>query len=113
MKPSGDALEFWAWGEPPHTGSSFDYYQTLTVPNGYYILSADMNNSLNGEENAIFAPTICLYTSNGSFEERRQVDIEGTDFHTYSTAAIQVTNGTMRIGVIFQPTELYRHPRLA
>lgn len=99
MKPSNDALEFWAWNEPPHTGASFDYYQELTVPNGYYIVSADMYNSLNGEADAIFAPSVCVYASNSTFEERRQVDVEGTDFHTYSTPAIEVTNSTLRIGV--------------
>lgn len=99
MKPSNDALEFWAWNDPPHAGASFDYYQELNVPNGYYIVSADMYNSLNGEAGAIFAPSVCVYASNGTIEERKQVDIEGTDFNTYSTAAIEVTDGTLRIGV--------------
>lgn len=98
MKPSNDAFEFWMWNDH-RTDASFDYYQTLTVPNGYYILSADMYNSLDNEAGAIFKPTFCLYTNNGSFDERAAVDKEGTDFHTYSTSAIQVTNGTLRIGV--------------
>lgn len=93
------AIEFWAWYAPPHSASSFDYYQTLSVPNGYYIVSADMYNSINNEEGAIFKPTVCLYANNGRYDERVAVDEEGTDFNTYSTAAIEVTDGTLRIGV--------------
>lgn len=99
LKPSKDALEYWAGNASDRSKASFDYYQTLSVPNGYYIVSADMYNSLNGEAGAIFKPTCCLYANNGSFDERVVVDVEGTDFNTYSTSAIQVTNGTLRIGV--------------
>ena len=98
VKPSNDALEYWLWTDYRNDGS-FDYYQTLSVPNGYYIVSADMYNSINNEEGAIFKPTVCLYANNGSFDERVAVDEEGTDFNTYSTAAIKVTDGTLRIGV--------------
>ena len=98
IKPSNDAVEFWLYVDHRAEGW-FDYFQTLSVPNGYYILSADMFNSLNGETGAIFKPTICLYTNNGSFDERVEVDQEGDYFNTYSTHAIEVTNGTLRIGV--------------
>jgi hypothetical protein len=94
-----NSLEYWAGSASSRNQATFDYYQTLTVPNGYYILTADMYNSLNSETGAIFKPTICLYTDNGSFDERTQVDQEGENFHTYSTHAIEVTNGTLRIGV--------------
>lgn len=93
------SLEYWAGSASSRNQATFDYYQTLTVPNGYYILTADMYNSLNSETGAIFKPTICLYTNNGNFDERTQVDQEGENFHTYSTHAIEVTNGTLRIGV--------------
>ncbi|MBQ8462578.1 MAG: hypothetical protein IJ544_00475 [Prevotella sp.] len=99
LKPSEDALEYWAGNASDRSKASFDYYQTLSVPNGYYIVSADMYNSLNDEAGAVFKPTCCLYANNGSFDERVIVDVEGTDFNTYSTPAIQVTNGTLRIGV--------------
>lgn len=93
------ALEYWAGSASPRSQATFNFYQDISVPNGYYILTADIFNSLNGEAGAVFSPTICLYTNNGSFDERTPVDWEGTDFHTYSTAAIHVTDGTLRIGV--------------
>ena len=99
-----NALEYWAgW-----TGSSFNretasfnYYQDITgLPEGKFVLTADMLNSLDNEANQFFSPTCGLYAECGGNEVHTLVDNEGRNLFTYSTPVIDVGEGqTLRIGV--------------
>ncbi len=100
LKPSGDALEFWAGSANPRSEAQFDIYQEISgLPNGIYTISADLFNSLNDEGGAVFAPTSGVYASSSENEAYTQVDVEGTEFKTYTTGQVLVTDGKLRIGV--------------
>ena len=68
------------------------------LPNGLYTVSADMYNSTNGEDGAVFAPTSGVYASADN-EEATLVDVDGTDWITYATDVVLVSDGKLRIGV--------------
>ena len=100
MKPSGDALEYWAGNANPREEAQFDIYQEITgLPNGLYTVSAEMFNSLNSETGAVFAATAGVYASVGDAEVVKLVNVEGDQLNLYTTEAIAVTEGTLRIGV--------------
>ena len=100
--PAGGALEFWA-GQPTdaeRATRTFDYYQVIEgLTPGKYIVSAEMYNSLNGEEGAVFAPTSGVYASSGNDETATLVDVEGTTLMRYATEPVFVKDGTLRLGV--------------
>ena len=93
------AFEYWAGNASNRAEASFDYYQVIEgLPNGLYTVSADMYNSTNGEDGAVFAPTSGVYASADN-EEATLVDVDGTDWITYATDVVLVSDGKLRIGV--------------
>lgn len=105
LKPSNDAMEFWAAGtltDQDH-GKSFDYYQTITdLPTGAYTISAKMLNSTNGEEGADWGEggTSGLYGKTSSDEVQQLITLnDETTYHDYTTDEIFVVDGNLRIGV--------------
>ena len=98
--PAGGALEYWAGSANPRAEASFDYYQVIEgLTPGKYIVSAEMYNSLNGEEGAVFAPTSGVYASSGNDETATLVDVEGTTLIRYATEPVFVKDGTLRLGI--------------
>ena len=104
LKPSGDAMEFWAAGtqtDQDH-GKSFDYYQQISsLPTGAYTISAQMLNSTNGEEGADWAGggKAGLYGKTTSNEVQKLITTDSENFSSYTTDEILVVNGELRIGV--------------
>lgn len=97
---NGSAFEYWAGNASDRTQASFDYYQVIEgLPNGAYTVSADMYNSLNGEEGAVFSPTSGVYGKSGKYESVQLVDVEGGVLNTYTTGNVLVEDGTIRIGI--------------
>lgn len=97
---NGSAFEYWAGNASDRTQASFDYYQVIEgLPNGAYTVSADMYNSLNGEEGAVFSPTSGVYGKSGEYESVKLVDVEGVTLNTYTTGNVLVEDGTIRIGI--------------
>ena len=95
------SLEYWA-GNPDDGRSArgFDYWQEITgLPNGKYTVSAEMYNSLNDEANATFSETSGVYAKAGETEVIKLVDVAGETLIEYTTDEIEVTDGTLRIGV--------------
>ncbi len=93
------AMEYWAGNASNRENASFDYYQVITdLRDGKYTISAEMYNSLNNEEDATFSASSGVY-GKGSTEEYKLVDADGTTLIKYTTDAIVVTDGTLRIGV--------------
>ena len=104
MKPSNDAMEFWAASTltDQDKGKSFDYYQTITnLPNGVYTIGAELLNSTNGETGAVWDPTgqAGVYGKTNSAEVITLVTTDGEIFTPYTTDEIFVYDGTLRIGV--------------
>ena len=98
--PAGGALEYWAGSANPRAEGSFDYYQVIEgLPSGKYVISAEMYNSLNGEEGAVFAPTSGVYASSGNDETATLVDVDGTTLIRYATEPVFVKDGTLRLGI--------------
>lgn len=100
--PAGGSLEYWAGSASDRAKASFDYYQVIEdLPNGRYTVSADLFNSLNDEGGAytVFAATSGVYAAAGGAEVSKLVDVDGITPITYTTDAIIVTDGTLRIGV--------------
>lgn len=96
----GTSFEFWAGNADPRNEASFDYWQEITgLPNGLYTISADMYNSLNGEGGAVFTPTSGVYAKSGDAEVVKLVDVDSDVLAPYTSDAIVVANGTLRIGV--------------
>lgn len=97
---NGSAFEYWAGNASDRTQASFDYYQVIEgLPYGAYTVSADMYNSLNGEEGAVFSPTSGVYGKSGEYESVKLVDVEGVTLNTYTTGNVLVEDGTIRIGI--------------
>lgn len=104
LKPSGDAMEFWAAGtqtDQDH-GKSFDYYQQISsLPTGAYTISAQMLNSTNGEEGANWngGGKAGLYGKTTSNEVQELITTDSEIFSLYTTDEILVVDGELRIGV--------------
>ena len=97
---NGTAFEYWAGNANPRSEATFDYYQVIEgLPSGKYVISAEMYNSLNGEEGAAFAPTSGVYASSGNDETATLVDVDGTELIRYATEEVFVKDGTLRLGV--------------
>ncbi len=97
---NGTAFEYWAGNANPRSEGSFDYYQVIEgLPNGKYVVSAEMYNSLNGEAGAEFAATSGVYASSGNDETAKLVDVDGTTLVRYTTEEVTVLDGTLRLGV--------------
>ena len=96
----GTSFEYWAGNADPRNEASFDYWQEITgLPNGLYTISADMYNSLNDEAGAVFTPTSGVYAKSGEAEVVKLVDVDSDVLAPYTSDAIVVANGTLRIGV--------------
>ena len=96
----GISFEYWAGNANPRTEAQFDYWQEIAgLPNGLYTVSAEMYNSLNGEEGAEFAATSGVYAAAGDAEVSSLVSEDGTELKKYTTAQIAVLDGKIRIGV--------------
>lgn len=94
------AFEYWAGNASPREEGCFDYYQVIEgLARGVYTLSAEMYNSLNGEDGAEFVPTCGVYAAADGVEVSQLVDVDGTELIRYTTPEITVMNGTLRIGV--------------
>lgn len=97
------SFEFWCDNNTDPTvreNGSFDYYQTLNnLPNGYYTISAEMYNSLNGETGAVFNESCGVYGTSSVDNAMAYVTVEGNTLNRYTTNPILVTDGTLRIGV--------------
>lgn len=97
---NGTAFEYWAGNANPRAEGSFDYYQIIEgLPSGKYVVSAEMYNSLNGEEGAEFVPTSGVYASSANGNTVTLVDVDGTNLNRYETEPIFVKDGTLRLGV--------------
>lgn len=96
-----NALEYWAGNASDRNQASFNYYQDISgLTPGKYVVTADMLNSLDNENNSYFSPTCGLYAECGGNEVHTLVDIEGRNYFSYSTPVIEVGSGqTLRIGV--------------
>lgn len=98
----GVSFEYWAGNASNRQEASFNYYQTITnVPNGKYILSAEMYNSSNGEEGD-HAPNgnAGLYATSGDNTSFVGCTVDAASFGTvYSTEPVSVTDGNLTIGV--------------
>lgn len=104
MKPSNDAMEFWAGGtqSDQDKGKGFDYYQSITnLPNGVYTIGADLLNSTNGEEGATWNSEgqTGVYGKTNSAEVIKLVTTDSEVFASYTTGQIFVYDGTLTIGV--------------
>lgn len=93
-------MEYWAGKNNITTAErdamSFDYHQEFKgLPNGYYTVSAEMYNSLNGEVGAEFNQSCGVYGNNVI----AYVTEESATLKRYTTDPILVTDGTLRIGV--------------
>ena len=97
-----NGFEYWAGNASNRAEASFDYYQEITgLPNGTYTVGADMYNSLNNEGGAYteFKPTCGVYATVGETTVSKLVDVNSETQVPYVTDAIEVTDGTIRIGV--------------
>ena len=95
---NGVSMEYWAGNASDRSQASFNIYQEISnLPAGAYTVSADMYNSLNGEENAVFSPTCGLYGISSN-EEVALVSEDGTVLKNYTTGEILVFRGKMTIG---------------
>ena len=95
-------LEYWAGSASNRAEASFDYYQEITnLPNGKYTVSVEMFNSLNNENGDYteFRPTCGLYAASGETTVSKLVDVDSEVYTEYTTDAIEVVDGTLRIGV--------------
>ncbi|MBQ7510330.1 MAG: starch-binding protein, partial [Prevotella sp.] len=104
MKPSNDAMEFWAGGtqSDQDKGKGFDYYQSISnLPNGVYTIGADLLNSTNGEEGATWNSEgqTGVYGKTNSAEVIKLVTTDSEVFASYTTGQIFVYDGTLTIGV--------------
>ena len=96
------SFEYWAGNSSDRAKASFDYYQVITgLPAGKYTVSAEMYNSLNGEGGSYteFSPTSGVYAESGNNEVSKLVDVDSDVLKAYTTEAIVVMDGTLRIGV--------------
>ena len=96
------SFEYWAGNASDRANASFDYYQVLTgLQNGFYRVSAEMYNSLNGEggDYTEFSPTCAVYAASGENEVVALVDVESATLSRYTTDVVEVTDGTLRLGV--------------
>lgn len=79
---------------------AFDMHQTIEgIPNGYYIVSAEMQVSTNNEEGASFVGGECgVYATSGDNSAFQGVMIDKDEMRRYGVL-IQVTDGTLTLGV--------------
>lgn len=94
-----NSFEYWAGAASDRSKASFDYYQVISgLVNGAYTVTADMYNSLNGEEGATWNATSGVY-GKGANESVTLVNEEGMTLKPYTTDKVVVEDGTIRIGV--------------
>lgn len=95
----GSSFEYWAGNSSDRAQASFDYYQVISgLVNGAYTVTADMYNSLNGEEGATWNATSGVY-GKGANESVTLVNEDGMTLKPYTTGQVFVVDGTIRIGV--------------
>ena len=96
------AFEYWAGNASDRAAASFDYWQEVTgIPNGTYTVGAYMYNDLNNEggDYTEFAATSGVYATVGETTVSKLVDANGANYVYYETDGIEVTDGTLRVGV--------------
>lgn len=94
-----NSFEYWAGAASDRSKASFDYYQVISgLVNGAYTVTADMYNSLNGEEGATWNATSGVY-GKGANESITLVNEDGATLKPYTTDKVVVEDGTIRIGV--------------
>ena len=99
---NGVSFEYWAGNASDRQAASFNYYQTIEVPNGKYLVSVEMYNSSNGEEGDDHAPNgnAGLYATSGEETSFVGVTTDGASFGTvYNTEVVSVKDGKLTLGV--------------
>lgn len=100
----GDYFENWV---ATASSANFDYYQNISVPNGKYVLSADvfLEGAQNDNENGIYASSNGVEVRGGSYAGQQRGDDPDDPskknapvFKITTTPIIEVTNGTLRVG---------------
>ncbi len=100
LKPSGDALEYWAGSANPRTSAEFTISQEIVgLRAGIYEVTAEVFNSLNGEGGAVFNPSCAVYAQSGTDVGLGLVDVEGEEFKPYSAQVIVEEGQSLIIGV--------------
>ena len=92
-------VEYWIGSA---TNGQFDYYQELIgLPAGKYTISASMWNSTNGEDPAPAGVNeqCGVYGTSSNATVFKGVNTDGDALNTYTTDAIVVSDGALRIGV--------------
>ena len=99
-KPIGSiGGEFWSWNK---SAANFDFYQTVeNLPNGKYTITANMWHSKDGEGDASVDGAVGVYGSSGNNNVFKGIttDTREDGRTDYTTDEIEVTNGTLRVGV--------------
>ena len=101
-QPYGEScVEYWISNA---SEGSFDYYQTIAgLPRGKYTLSASMWNTTKANGSGTSVNGECgVYGSSGTENEVFKgvtPDSDGDKLATFTTDALIVTNGTLRLGV--------------
>ena len=91
------SFEYWSYIEGK---GGFDYWQEITgLPNGTYTITADMYNDQVAPSGNTFAAAAGVYGTSGTDTQMALVDVQGATFNTYTTPAVTVANGTLRIGI--------------
>lgn len=98
LPPNGAPnFEFWIASA---ANGAFDYSQKLEgMPNGKYVLKAQMHNSTNGEADAQVNGSCGLYAKSGETEVFTAVTEDGTELKDYATDEIEVADNTLTVGV--------------
>jgi hypothetical protein len=91
------SFEYWSYTEGK---GGFDYWQEITgLPNGTYTITADMYNDQVVPSGNTFAAAAGVYGTSGTDTQMALVDVQGATFNTYTTPAVKVSNGTLRLGI--------------
>jgi len=99
---NGTSFEYWAGNASDRQAASFNYFQTVEIPNGKYVVSVEMYNSSNGEEGDDHAPNgnAGLYATSGEETSFVGVTTDGASFGTvYNTEVVSVKDGKLTLGV--------------
>ena len=98
LPPNGAPnFEFWIASA---ANGAFDYSQKLEgMPNGKYVLKAQMHNSTNGVAEDKVNGSCGLYAKSGETEVFVAVTEDGTELKDYATDEIEVADNTLTVGV--------------
>ncbi len=97
QKHGNTAIEYW---NKAAASGKFDYYQSISLPAGKYVLRAAMYNSTNGESGASFDTTgqCGVYGTSNGVTKNANVTVDGTAYNIYTTDELLVPDGNLRLG---------------